>query len=382
MSKYYDWSKIEGYNCPVKIVIARRGLGKTFGKIRQATENSVIKIKKGKVGKFIYVVETGEMVTELTRNNGEKFWCALLEYYQEQDTSKKRYFYNLITSLEVTEDDEEDTDETMEVVKYARKVNAKVRGGTILIDGHTAGYILDMNAFAELKRNNFNGVDYVIVDEFISENMDKRALDNPRKISSIIQSIGRLGLDIKIYMMANPVRRDDPILSRIGFKLDGYGFYKYYDEEGLYAILHFVDPAEYPEFEEAHNKSVAGRFAKMMGETQLESNVFVDDLPVTKRLKTPCKYKKGGFSINVVRDNIIITLKELVDGKIACVPFARNRAVNLVCLTEKEQGYKLGFHIICNKALRQTLMNMLRADIILYYSEVEYNQLKLIIKGE
>ena len=28
------------------------------------------------------------------------------------------------------------------------------------------------------------------------------------------------------------------------------------------------------------------------------------------------------------------------------------------------------------------VMNMLKADIIYYYSEVEYNQLKLIIKGE
>lgn len=45
-------------------------------------------------------------------------------------------------------------------------------------------------------------------------------------------------------------------------------------------------------------------------------------------------------------------------------------------MTEKEQGFKFGYHIICNKALRQTLMDMLKSDCIYYYSEIEYNQLK------
>ena len=37
---------------------------------------------------------------------------------------------------------------------------------------------------------------------------------------------------------------------------------------------------------------------------------------------------------------------------------------------------------MCNKNLRQMIMNMLRADIIYYYSEIEYSQLKIIIKGD
>ena len=52
---YYDFSKIDGYNCPVKIVISRRGLGKTFGKLKMCTERFVTKQNR-----FIYVVETGE----------------------------------------------------------------------------------------------------------------------------------------------------------------------------------------------------------------------------------------------------------------------------------------------------------------------------------
>ena len=370
---YYNYSKMDSYHCPIKIVVSRRGLGKTFGKLKKYTEKFVTSKKR-----FIYIVETGEMVKELTRNNGEKFWSALIEYYSECNSARKRYFYERLTELKVYDSEDENLGDDETILK--RSVNAKIIGGTIKINGETAGYIIDMNSFGELKRNNFNGVKYILVDEFITEKLDKTALENPRKIASIIQSIGRLR-DIEIYMLGNAIRFDDPILSRMGFKLDRYGFYKKYDEHGLLAILHFVDPSDYPEFAEAHDKSVAGRFAKMIGETNEEENKFLEDLPKNRRL-TSFKYKKNGWSVNIVRGDIIVSLKELQSGGIACVPFARTPTSSLFCMTEKEQGYKLGYHIICNKALRQTLMNMLKADIIYYYSEVEYNQLKLIIKGE
>lgn len=370
---YYNYSKMDSYHCPIKIVVSRRGLGKTFGKLKKYTEKFVTSKKR-----FIYIVETGEMVKELTRNNGEKFWSALIEYYSECNSARKRYFYERLTELKVYDSEDENLGDDETILK--RSVNAKIIGGTIKINGETAGYIIDMNSFGELKRNNFNGVRYILVDEFITEKLDKTALENPRKIASIIQSIGRLR-DIEIYMLGNAIRFDDPILSRMGFKLDRYGFYKKYDEHGLLAILHFVNPSDYPEFAEAHDKSVAGRFAKMIGETNEEENKFLEDLPKNRRL-TSFKYKKNGWFVNIVRGDIIVSLKELQSGGIACVPFARTPTSSLFCMTEKEQGYKLGYHIICNKALRQTLMNMLKADIIYYYSEVEYNQLKLIIKGE
>lgn len=371
---YYDWSKIEGYNCPVKIVVGQRGLGKTFAKLKQATERVALRIKNEKRGKFIYVVETGDMVKELTRNDGEKFWVALMRYYEEQDTSRKRFFFDLLTELKLVDEEEEDA------VVHKRVINTKLIGGTIKINGETAGYIVDLNSFGKLKRNNFNDVDIVIIDEFISETLDKTTLDNPRKVASIIQSIGRTR-DIKIYLLGNSVRLDDPILARLGFKLNRFGFHKIYDKHGLLAVLHFVDPSEYKAFNEVHNASVAGRFSKMLGETHEEENKFVRDLPDNRRLVTPCKYKKDGVVFNIVKGDTIVTLRELSNGNIACVPFS-GRARNLFCMTEKEQGFKLGFHIICNKALRQIIMNMLKADIVHYYSEIEYNQLKLIIKGD
>lgn len=368
---YYNFSKIDGYNCPVKIIVSRRGLGKTFGKLKCFTERYVTKGER-----FIYVVETGEMVQELTKNNGEKFWSALINYYSSCDTSRKRYFYEHLTELKVSNE----TDEEGFTQLFSRTIKAKIIGGTIKINGETAGYIIDMNSFGEIKRNNFDRVKNIIVDEFITEKLDRTTLDNPRKVSSIIQSIGRLR-DINIYLLGNAIRLDDPILARMGFKLKNYGYYFKRDEHGLFAVLHFVDPSDYPEFAKAHEKSVAGRFAKLVGETNEEDNRFLGDLPDSKILKE-YRLKKNGFYCNVVKNDILVTLKEIEGGGIACLPFVGNKTSAIYCLTEKEQGYKFGYQIICNKMLRQTLLNMLRADVIYYYSEIEYNKLKLIIKGD
>lgn len=363
---YYNYSKIDGYQCPIKIIVSRRGLGKTFGKIRKYTERYITSKRR-----FIYVVETGEMVKELSKNKGEKFWSALLKYYEEQDTSRKRYFYNKLTSLEVEEDEESNEEKII--------CNANITGGTLKINGETAGYIIDLNSFGELKRNNFVDIGAVLIDEFISEKVDKTTLENPRKVASIIQSIARLR-DIEICLLGNTVRLSDPLLSRMGFNIKEYGFYKKYDKYGLVAVLHFVDPKEYKAFAKAHEESVAGRFASLLGETHEEENKFIEDLPESRKLKD-FKYKKGGVSMNIVKDDIIITLKELEGGYMACVPFSGRNTKMLYCLTEKEQGYKLGYHIVCNKSLKQYLMNLLRADIVFYYSEIEYTQLKIIIKG-
>lgn len=372
MSMYYDWSKIDGYRCPCKIVVSRRGLGKTFGKVKKAAEDFVTNGYR-----FIYVVETDEMIKELTKNNGEKFWCNILAYYEEQNTSRKRYFYNKLTELIV---EEEDTEENPETTIFKRNVKARLVGGIIKINNETAGYIVSLNSYGEIKRNNFKDVHTVIVDEFISEKMDKTTLSYPKAISSIIQSVLRLKY-ARIYLLGNAVRLDDPILSRMGFKISGYGYYKRYDEKGLFAILHFVNPADYPDFAKAHDESVAGRFAKMIGETNEEENKFVSDIPESRRL-TNFKYKKGGMSLNIVKGDIIVTIRELANGKFACVPFSNMGAKKLYCLTEKEQGFKLGYHIICNLALRKMLTNMLAADCVYYYSEVEYVKLKEIVKGD
>lgn len=364
---FYNYPTIDGYNCPIKIIVSQRGLGKTFGKVKKCVENFITKKER-----FIYVVETGDMAKELSKNDGEKFFSSLLKYYSEKDTSRKRYFYNKLVEMKIESTEEGYTGKSI--------IKAKLIGSTIKINQETAGYILDMNSFGEIKRNNFVGVKTVVIDEFISEKLDKTSLQNPKKIASIIQSVARLN-DIKIYLLGNSVRKDDSILARLGFKIDGYGFYKKYDEFGLVAVLHFVDPSEYGDFSDKSKKSVAGRFASMLKETNEEENKFLDDVPKDKRLNS-FEYRKNGLSLNITRGGEVISIRELKDGNFACVPFNGKNVSNLYCLNPNEQGYKFGYHILCNQALKQTLLNLIRSEKLYYYSDVEYAKLKLIIKGD
>lgn len=259
MSMYYDWRKIDGYNAPVTVVLAKRGIGKTFKRVFIAVKDFCLKGDR-----FVYVVETEDMVAELSQNHGEKFFASILEYMRENQTHlNSNILARMGENSEVTEGD---------------TLN-KIKGGTIIIGGETAGYIVSINGFAKLKRNNFVQVRYLIIDEFIPEEINIRHLKFAYKVVSLVQSIARLK-NIKIYMLGNTIRLDDIILSRMGLSDMKPGeIRKIKDKYGLLVVCHRVDNKEYEEFTEKSDESVAGRFAKLLKEDNLERNEFKQDIP-------------------------------------------------------------------------------------------------------
>lgn len=272
-SCYYDWSIVDGYDAPVNVVLAKRGIGKTFGRvlakgIRKFAENR---------SRFIYVVETEEMVQELSQNKGEKFFSKIIEYLQNHPSNRNKKLLDFMcgeTKAEVTEGD----------------VLNKIKGGTIILGGETAGYMISMNGFAKLKRNNFVGVGDIIIDEFIPEEIDIRSLKNTRKVGSIIQSIGRTQKDIKIWLLGNTIRMNDDILIKLGLtNLKKGEIRRIYDKYGLFLVCHYVDEADYQKFNEMADESVAGRFANLTGENALETNTFKDALTEEERLPEKLK---------------------------------------------------------------------------------------------
>lgn len=258
MSLYYNWRALDGYPAKVYNVIGGRGIGKTFGRVYIAIKDFITKGKQ-----FIYVVETLEMVKVLSQNKGEKFFRAVIDYLTEQSTHSKRKA-RLLSQLqgEVSEGD----------------VLNKIRGGTIIINGTTAGYIVALNDFANLKRNNFGNIGDIIIDEYIPERNDIRTLDNPRKLVSIIQSIARLK-NIRVYMLTNSIRMSDSILVRLGLHTMQAGEIRTIkDKYGLFMVAHRVTPEEYKELELMKDQSVAGRFAAILGESNLDKNTFADQI--------------------------------------------------------------------------------------------------------
>lgn len=260
-SMFYNWRKIDGYNAPINIVIGQRGVGKTFGKVKDALRNFV-----DSGGRFVYVVETLEDVKVLSQNKGERFFASLKEFYENGESKRSKRYYEALFSGCVDDGETDLVDDD----------NNKIRGGTIRIGDETCGYIIAINSYGQLKKNNFVNIDYIIIDEFIPEEIDITHLKIARKIASVVQTVARRQ-NVKIYMMGNSIRLDDLLLVKLGCANMKLGeVRKIKDKYGLLAVCEYINPNDYKEYTKASAGSVAGRLATLLGEDNLDKNVFKD----------------------------------------------------------------------------------------------------------
>lgn len=302
---YYSYRKVDSYNVPVKIILSRRGLGKTFNAIK----NKGVYKYLTKCKRFIYVVETQEMVKTLTMNKGEKFFSSLIEVTKNNPSCKNNKIFNALVGSSLDDFISEDDSKKM------FKSQSYTIGGTIKINNDTAGYIISYNDYGNLKRNNFVNIGTIIIDEFIPEERDIRNLKDPYRMTSIVQSVARLQ-DIEIIMLANTIRLDDPVLETLGLQGMKPGeIKKIYVDGELFGVCHFVDNSEYKDFDEVSKKSVATKFAKMMKQTQLDDNNFT----------------------NKVDDNLLIPTKLLPNHLLCCIHGDNDISVRI----HATQSYKL-----------------------------------------
>lgn len=258
MGIYYNYREIDGYQAPIRVILSRRGLGKTFGAVMKGVKKNVSTGKR-----FVYVVETEEMIDELSQNRGEKFFAGIMDYLEKKASVRER---KLLAPL---------IDENSDAAEVTEGDTLNhIRGGVIKVAGNTAGYIVAFNSFAKLKRNNFRDIAYIIIDEFIPETIDIRSLRNAYKIVSLVQSIARLQ-NVIIYMLANSVRANDIVLERLHLSNLKPGEIRVIkDEYGPLVVGQMVNNSDYSEFDKEANKSVAGRLAALMKEDNLERNDF------------------------------------------------------------------------------------------------------------
>ena len=294
---YYDYRIIDGYNAPITVILSKRGLGKTFGRVIRCVKRF---INKGK--KFVYVVESEVMKDTLTQDKGAKFFNSILEFLENNKSASNNkcyeYMMGNVTEVEETE-------------KAEDRIHNKILGGTIKIGGATAGYIISLNSFALLKRNNFRDINEIIIDEFIPENIDIRSMRNTYKLVNLIQSIARLK-NIRIYMLGNAIRLNDDILIKMKLTNLRPGEIRLIkDKYGLLVACHYVDNKEYEEFTKVADASVAGRLATLTGQDNLERNEFndaiTDDQLIPHNAKPShlliCLHgESGSVRINVTKD--------------------------------------------------------------------------------
>lgn len=348
---YYNWREIDGYGCPLKIVLSRRGLGKTFGAVK---DKGIWKfMKHGKM--FVYVVETKDMVKELCQNKGQKFFCNIIEFCDQNPSSKNNEMYKALIGSEVSEFEFQKT-------KSKDSTPAMTVGGAIKIQNKTAGYIVAYNDYGDLKRNNFLNPGTIIFDEFIPEERDIRNLRDPYKMVSVVESVARLK-DVEIVMLGNSVRADDPVLIKLGLTNMKLGeFRRIYIDGELFGVCHYVDPEEYKKFDEVKQKTTAYKFAKLMGENTLNENTFkgaiTDDLLLPNKLEPNhlllCLHGADGISVRInatqsFNSYYVLTdygrntkLRYCVDRKYM-TPFVRYSSIWYETLNELFQANKLKF---------------------------------------
>ena len=131
------------------------------------------------------------------------------------------------------------------------------------------------------------------------------------KLVNLIQSISRLK-NVKITLLGNTIRLNDIILTKLGIdNMQPGEIRKIKDKYGLLIVAHYVSIEQYKQYTTEANGSIAGRFASILGEDNLEKNEFKSTLD--NNLIIPHKQKQshllfslhgevGSVRINVTKD--------------------------------------------------------------------------------
>lgn len=320
-SMFYNWRVVDGYNAPVTVVIARRGLGKTYGKVKEGMQEF-----KDKRFRFVYVVETIDDIKQLSMNKGEKFFAGLKKELGQFKSNRDRKLYDFIFNNKNEVDDGE-TD-------LEDENNNKVQGGTIKINNETVGYIIAINSFGHLKKNNFIYVHLIIIDEFIPEEIDIRHLQIARKVASVVQTVARRE-NVRIYMLGNSIRLDDLLLVKLKLANMKKGEIRTIrDKYGLLVVGHYVDENDYKEFQEASDRSVAGRLATLLGEDNLDKNEFRQEIDSSLLIPDRPKQSHLLFCLHGQVDSVRINITKDASEYYVMTDYGKNRN-NRICIDEK-----------------------------------------------
>lgn len=358
--------RIDSYNAPMIVIVGNRGIGKTFG---YTLEDLIYSIEHN--SKLVYIVETQDDISQLSMNNGEKFFSRIIMELQKENSARKKQWLSYFEG-------EKTLTEEIEIVEDG-KLSFEIKKGVIKLNQKSLGFIIALNDFAHLKRNNFDeSYKRFIIDEFIPEKVDIRTRKNPYKVVSIFQSMLRQNKskDIKIRMFGNSIRNNDSILQALEIdNLQDGEIRRVYDEFGLLFVAHKVDINCYPNFKRNQEESLSGRLAKAFGETSLDDNTYFND--INKDLLCPRELQKSIYAFTIHQGHLSIR-------------FQRIKGSNELYALEN-YGYTIRNHycvnpqyvdigISLNLELKETLINLFKNKKIKFDSRKLYFDFKEIMK--
>lgn len=232
--KYYDWNTTLSYNADVTMVVGGRGIGKTYG-IRLQLIRDYLK--------------NGSKFVELVRNKAD-LSGFVSGYFSRIDSNNEfpDYMFNAEGGY----------------AYIAKKLSKKEKNKQLKPKWELCGYYLSMSKAQKVKRNTYDKVKRIILDEAI---IDKRLSPYdrylPNEFSILANLVDTTSREIpntpdkkrpRVILLGNAVDLLNPYFQRYKIYEPKYG-YTWHDSKNM--LLHYVKDEEYAKAK--MEDTVAGR---------------------------------------------------------------------------------------------------------------------------
>lgn len=246
---YYNYNYIMSYNAFLTMIIKERGYGGTLG--------------MKAIG-----------IREYLRNNKQFVWLRLNDIdCQAVSGDKGKKFFSDVPKV-IKGFDKQNVD-----IESEQTGKNEVSGGTIKINGNTAGYVMSLHLFDQFKGTDYANVKWIFLDEFIPAKSKRLTYDVADAFANMVETCARTRPDVRIIACANSIKKSNMLLYKLGFKnINDFGVYKIGKQSNgaPLVVLHYAKTSE--EYKKHHAESNAGRLAKLMGyDKVILNNEFEED---------------------------------------------------------------------------------------------------------
>ena len=221
---WFSYQEVLSYNALINIIIGSRGVGKTYG----FKEYAIKHYKKSKK-QFVYLRRYESDLKESVGNTEDvKFFEQVKKLFPNDSFNVKK---------------------SKKIIK-------------LLMNNEVIGYALPLSASDSIKSVSFENVDLICYDEFqLKEGSNQHYLANEVEVLlDIIETIGRLRNDLKIFCLGNAITISSPIFNYFDLSLPYNSNIKTF-KNGTILVCY----AKNKDYEEAKKKT---RFGELINNTR------------------------------------------------------------------------------------------------------------------
>ena len=247
---YFSFKRILSYNALLNIVIAERGVGKTYG-------------------------ATKIVVNDFLKNHNE--FVYIRRYKTELQKGARKFFEAVNLNNEFPDH------------------NMYSKGNTFYIDDEVAGYGITLSTAQQLKGTNFSKVKYILFDEFLIEEGQGHYIKNEvENFLGLIESISRTR-NVRILLLGNATNSANPYFLFFDLHLP-YNNDVATFKDGLIA-LQFAKNEEYRQMKKET------RFGKLVAGTDYEEYAINNSFRSDENSFIEHKDKNSKFSFSFIYNN-------------------------------------------------------------------------------